>query len=318
VRRNAIFGALVWCVIFLAASINAIDLTWIELLFLFAPLVIVPLGLYLTERSESGVRISGPERLARKIQAPAALLALLSFFCAPGILAGALAAAWFLFCALLALGGLLRLVRGSYARLDLLCPTASFLYALVGGAWLVASRLRLNPIGFQEPIVLLTAIHFHYAGFAAPLLARSAGRTLAARSTGFSGPVLFRILSLGVLLGPCTLAMGFVVGPRVKLLAALILTASEIGLAISFVFLLNRIRRFGAEVFITIAATSIAFSMALAIVWAIGEYPLQQFVNLDQMERFHGAANAFGFTLCGLLGWILAESSRTPDEGSLQ
>jgi len=50
-------------------------------------------------------------------------------------------------------------------------------------------------------------------------------------------------------------------------------------------------------------------------VWAIGEYPLQQFVNLDQMERFHGTANALGFTLCGLLGWILAGMQEAQDEG---
>jgi hypothetical protein len=318
VRRNAILGGIVWCGLFAAAMANAVDLTWIELLFLFAPLVIVPLGLYLTDRVEGGVRVSGPERWARAAHFPTALLAVASFFFAPGLLAAGLAVGWLVFCGLMALGGVLRLTRGGFSELDLLCPALSHVYLIVGGAWLFASRLGLNPIGFQEPIVLLTAVHFHYAGFAAPLLARSAGRTIAAQGRSIVGLALFRILAVGVLIGPCMLAMGFVMGPRVKLLAALILAASEIGLAIAFVFLLDRIGRFGAELFITVAAASIAFSMVLAIVWAIGEYPLQQFVNLDQMERLHGTANAFGFTLCGLLGWILADANSAAGERSSQ
>jgi len=51
------------------------------------------------------------------------------------------------------------------------------------------------------------------------------------------------------------------------------------------------------------AATSFAFAgelprghefwgMALAGIWAVGEYPLQAFVNLEQMARYHGVLNS--------------------------
>jgi YndJ-like protein len=316
VKRNAIFGALIWCGLLLVAQAGEVYLTWIELLFLLAPLVVVPLGLHLTGQIEGGLPTSLPERLARSIQGPAALLVVASFFFAPGVVAAALASAWIVFCGLLAMGGFLRTLRGAFGRLDSLCPALAFLYSLVGAAWLIASRLGLNPMGFQEPIVLLTAVHFHYAGFAAALLARSATKRVLADPPGSTWAVaLFRIVMAGVLIGPGMLAMGFVVGPRVKLAAALVLALSEIGLAISFVFALNRVTRFSAQLFLTIAAASVAFSMALAAVWAIGEYPLQQFVNLDQMERFHGTANALGFTLCGLLGWILAGTQEAQVEG---
>jgi len=36
-------------------------------------------------------------------------------------------------------------------------------YAFVGALWLAASRTGMQLFGFREPIVLLTAIHFHYA-----------------------------------------------------------------------------------------------------------------------------------------------------------
>lgn len=313
-KRNAIVGVFVWCGLLIAAQTNVLYLTWIELLFLFAPLVVVPLGLHLTDQTEIGSAISLPERLARVIHTPAALLAVASFFFLPGIIAAGLAVTWLAFCGLLAFGGLLRVFRGGFARLDALCPAVAFLYSLVGAAWLVASRLGLNPMGFQEPIVLLTAVHFHYAGFAASLLARSANRALIVRAGNAAATLMLRIVMAGVLIGPCLLAMGFVIGPRVKLVAALVLALSEVALAISFVFALKRVARFSAQLLLTIAAASVAFSMAFAAVWAIGEYPLQQFVNLDQMERFHGTANAFGFTLCGLLGWVLAGKRETQDE----
>ena len=54
---------------------------------------------------------------------------------------------------------------GALARL------AGPLYLTVGATWLVASRLGLRPVGIGEPIVELTAVHFHFAGFVAALLA---------------------------------------------------------------------------------------------------------------------------------------------------
>jgi type III secretory pathway component EscS len=303
VKWNAIFGGAVWGLLAVAARAGKLDLNWIELLFLFAPLVIVPLGMELTRCMETGAAVSMPERVARAVQIPAAGLALAAFFCAPGYLAAGLACGWLAFCGLLAIGGVIRFVNGAYMRLDSACAAIAFIYIAVGGAWLVASRLGLTLIGFQEPIVLLTAVHFHYAGFAAPLLARSAGRALPTRLGGGAMAVLFRGIVTAVLLGPGILAAGFVIGPRVKLLTAIILAAAEIGLAISFLFALRKIQSGAAKFLIAISALSVVFSMAMAGLWAIGEYPLQPFVHLAEMARLHGTANAFGFTLCGLLGW---------------
>ena len=311
-KRNAIVGAVVWFGLWLSTLSGIVNLSWIALLFTLAPLVIVPLGLHLTDRIEGREANSLPERWAKAIHVLAAPLSVISLLVAPGLLAGAFASAWIAFCALLAGSVPLRLLRGGFARLDALFPAVAFTYSLVGATWLVASRLGLNPMGFQEPIVLLTAVHFHYAGFAAPLLARPAGRGLGHIGKSTLAIALYRAVAAGVLLGPGVLAMGFVVGPRVKLAAALILALSEVGLALFFVRALVRVRPFAAQLLLTLAAASVAFSMALAAVWAIGEYPLQHFINLDQMERFHGTANAFCFTLCGMLGWLVAGETDEP------
>jgi hypothetical protein len=44
--------------------------------------------------------------------------------------------------------------------------------------------------------------------------------------------------------------------------------------------------------------------MVLAASWALGEFPLQAFVELGRMERVHGTLNAIGFGICGLIGWM--------------
>lgn len=309
-KRNAIIGGLIWCGLFAGTLADRLSFAWIELLFLLAPLVIVPLGLELILRTKEGVAPSLPERIARFIQLPAAMLGLVSFFVERGGLAATLAGGWFLLSLLLALGGFLRILRGGWKNLDSAIPAIAFIYLPVGAAWLEASRLGLEPLHFQEPIVLLTAVHFHYAGFAAPLLARSVGGVFTASKPHRAIYTLYRVVVTGVLLGPGMMAAAFVISPRCKLMAALIFAASEIGLAVLFFATLRRVHGLSARLLIAISAGSVIFSMVLAAIWAAGEYPLQPFVGLGEMARLHGTANAFGFTLCGLLGWTLAARPR--------
>jgi YndJ-like protein len=303
-NRNAIVGGVLWSGFLVAAEMGRLELGWIDLLFLFAPLVVVPLGLDLTRRIEQATLPPLPERMARLVQFPCALAAAASFCVSPGSVSAGLAVAWLLFCGTLALGGVIRLRRGAWRSLDSALPSAAFLYLPVGAAWLCASRLGLTPLGFEEPIVLLTAVHFHYAGFSSPLLARSSIRALGPWRVG---RVLIRALAASVVLGPALLAAGFLVGPRVKLGAAILLVASEIGLALSFAVGIKRISQPQARWLVGAAAAAVVFAMVLATLWAVGQYPLEPFVHLPEMARLHGTANV-GFTLCGLVGYRLAVS----------
>jgi YndJ-like protein len=304
--RNSILGAAAWLILCAAYALNKAALSWIDLLFLFAALVIAPLGLELTGRMEPGVRLSLRERIARSIHLPAAACATTSFFCPRGGIAAGFAAAWLAFCLTLALEGVWRLHRGGFRRLDSACPMVAFLSLPIGGAWLMASRWGLKPLGFDEPIVLLTAIHFHYAGFAAALLARPAVRTLAPAGSQGLASWLVRATCVAVLGGPAGLAAAFLFGPAWKLGACAVLAAGEIGLAVSFLYASRRIFRYASKILVNVAAGSVAFAMIWAVIWAVGEYPLQPFVGLDIVARLHGTANAFGFALCGLWGWTLA------------
>ncbi len=303
-RRSALGGGILWCGLAAGAQKGRINLDTIELLFLLAALVIVPLGLDLSARLD-GTSTPRLEHWAAFAQPGAALLAMASFFFPPGRVSASCALAWLLLCARLGLCGFLGLLRGALRQLDSACAALALVYIAVGGAWFVASRAALSPLGFQEPVVLLTAVHFHYAGFAAPLLARATGRAL----RGFSSPARrsFRLATVGVLAGPAVLAGAFVIGPRAKLAAALFLAMSQFGLG-ACVWLANpAVSSRVAKVLLRLSSLSLVLGMCLAFIWALGEYAGQPFLNLAHMARWHGVANALGFTLCGLLGWSIAE-----------
>lgn len=271
----------------------------IELLFLLAPWIVVPLAASLIPSLEKSDSPAAPGPL-RWIMFVAAALATISFFVPTGILAATFAGAWLLVCASFALRGLRRLWRYRAHSFSQFCFAAGEAYLIVGGSWLVASRLGLNPVGFQEPIVLLTAVHFHFAGFLSAVLAGLTFERL--RETRWSkalGAVL-----MGVVVGPGMLGLAFLVGPKVKLAAVSMIVVGQVGLASGMVRVaLGNINPVGRALLLLSSGCVVA-GMALAASWALGEYPLQSFVELGRMERVHGMLNAIGFGICGLIGWM--------------
>lgn len=279
-------GALVWLA--LAAAAGAGGLAWgvVEPLFLLAPLVLVPMATALVDRPPPGdLRVTLPVGAL----AAAAALALRA-----GPAAGALAIAWLAVTVRLALIGVRRLARRGAPDAAETAIDLGLLALPVGGAWFVASRLGLSPMGFREPIVLLTAVHFHYAAFTALVWTGCAARRLPASRAR-------RAAVTGVAAGTPLLAAGITLAPWLELLGALVLAGALGWLAVRMLALLRSPSPPGG-LLLGISAVSVLLSMALAVAYAWGQVatPL---VSLGTMARFHGTANALGFSLCGLLGW---------------
>ena len=305
--RHAAIGGGVWLTIVIASRIFVrFDRTWIELLFLFAPLVIVPLGLELTRRLDAQFPAPIAEKLALRIQLPAAFAAALSFYCRAPLAIASLAVLWLTFVIILAVGRLWRVLRTRSHTFDELCALLAFAYLAVGAAWFLASRLGWHPIDFREPIVLLTAVHFHYAGFAAAILVRALWHIL---KRGFVRLLLFPVAAAGALGGPALLAAGFLIGPTLKLIAALLVALGEIAVAACFIASLPDLTEASARILLFISAASVAVAMCLAALWAVGEFPRQPFLDIARMAAWHGSLNAFGFTFCGLAAFVLRNSA---------
>jgi YndJ-like protein len=313
VIRNAIIGGGIWAALVIAGRISpTLDRSWIELLFLFATLVIVPLGLHLTRRFDGPRGESEFETALFKTSLPAAIAAVASYYFASPLLSVGCGVPWLAFAIVLAAARIWRFLKIRTRGFDGLCALVAFLYLAVGACWFLASRLGWHPIDFHEPIVLLTAVHFHYAGFAAAVLVRALSR---ATGSNRIRALLFPVAAAGALAGPAFLAAGFVIGPRIKLVAALLVAAGEIALAGCFIGSIRQIGRINSRLLLVVSAASVLISMCFAALWAIGEFPRQPFLDLARMAAWHGSLNAFGFTFCGLAAYIADKPAGQAGEG---
>lgn len=312
-------GAVVWAGLAVLARMGIARIGAIELLFLFAPLVIVPLGMDL------GRALGGDGRLgeiARRLQPAGAVCAVVAMLMAPGLRAGLVVLGWMLVCVLMAGEGVVLLVSSwsrdagkspfGYRSGQVRATMVSAILAIaridlaVGGAWLVASRLGMRPMGIQEPIGLLTAVHFHYAGFATATIAAATLRFAESRGR-VSWP---RRLVLAVVVLPFAVASGFVISLAIKMLAATAFSISVAGLGVWLLACARRVEDGAARVLLQVAAGAVFAGMALAGAYAVADFLGSDVLPIPQMARTHGLLNSMGFCLPGLLGWLVESSGR--------
>jgi hypothetical protein len=302
---HLIFGSLAWLGLALAALLGVVETGLVEQLLLLAPTVIIPLGLALVEIPPQAQKQQWLYRWLKRVQPIGAALAILAFLVPGGLLAGALAVGWLGVTGLIALLGLLRFVSNGYRDPLEIGLAAGLGYVAVGGGWLVISRLGFNPMEFGPLIVLLTAVHFHYAGFAAPIMASIAGRHLAFTSKKLQ--MLHRVSLFGVIAGMPIVAAGITFSPLLELIGAIELAASMVILAGLMLYLAVRGSSSRSErILLTVSAVCLIIGMSFTGLYAVSEFSGNYLVIIPQMIRFHGIVNALGFALCGLLAWNIA------------
>lgn len=303
-RWAAVIGAVIWSVGLWIPLADSGTMALFERIFLWSPLVVVPLALDLASTPDRHGKHCLSWRVAKWLQPVAAILLVASLLLPRGLSAGLLALPWLAVAIAIACFGLWRFLPRGLVPFEEICIDAALLYLPIGGTWLVASRTGSPLLGFEEPIALLTAVHFHYAGFAAPLIAGLVGRVLP-----YEGVLLptYRVAAASVMLGPALLAIGTTVSPALEVIAAFLLAFGV--LTLSLVSLLGIVRTLPpmARPLLIVAAIALPASMALACIYAAGEWLGRPLVTLQTMGLFHGAANAFGFASCGLLALAWAQ-----------
>lgn len=259
-----------------------------------AALVVVPLGLTLLAPALG----SAAQRLPLLALLPGAL-ASLSLVLEPGITAAGLAVPWLLFAAATALLALRAL--WTTRTLDALGRLGATGGLVMGAGWLVIDRLGATE-WYGETITRLTAVHFHYAGFAAALIATFVWRT--AHRKAPRAALLMLLLVLG---GPWITALGFTVHPIFQTIGAAVVAT---GLVLAALLTLRHAapvaRAAGAAaaaLLLTLSSVAVLAPMLLAVQWAVGVNYGTPTLSLDVMALTHGLLNALGFSLLGLLGW---------------
>lgn len=301
---SSLFGALLWLILWLHPLLGGGDMGLISRLLLLAILVLVPMALVLLAEPHRAGGFPIAHQATVIAYPVAAALVVVSFLLPAGNLAALLASAWLLLTAVVAIDSLTRLLERGVARIEELCVQAGQVYLLVGGIWLVLSRLGANPHGFGDMTVLLTAAHFHYAGFLAPIYAGLVGR--AWRSASSRWTVTFDPLVPGIVFGPALVGLGITFSPVVELFGAMLLVASLAGLSL---FVLACVVRHGARqaasILLSVSVISLAVAMGLAATYSFGRYTSVSLLTIPQMIWLHGILNGFGFGLCGMVAWLL-------------
>jgi hypothetical protein len=301
-------GVALWAGIAVLSRIGGVRVGAIELLFLFAPLVIVPLGM------ELGRRLDGSDslkELARRLQPVGAGLAVIAIVLAPGRNAAVAALGWVVVCVLMAGSSVAQLLRALWSGAERSTRAIRIVIGIagidlfVGGVWLVASRWGMQPLGIGEPIALLTAVHFHFAGFATAMIAAATLQFAKRRGEGR----WLKYLVLIVAGAPIVVAAAFLISPVVKMVAAVMFSASVAGLAIVLRASGRKMQDAAARLLLQVAAGAIFVGMMFAGAYALADYLGRGGLTIAQMTQSHGILNGVGFCLPGLLGWLVEGSS---------
>jgi YndJ-like protein len=298
-RQSAIAGTIIW--IGWQTLTNVFEPA---ALFVLSPLVLVPLLLsaILDELDDAPMT-----RALCIAQLPCALLLTVAMSMRPGAFALLASLPWAGWTALAAFEGVRRIfamlrrsgLRGLFdAELAI---AAGLAFPIVGSGWMLCDRLALEPLGFSPLIVLLTAAHFHHAGFTLPLSAGLLGRTFGAES----GSSPWRATAVMVVVAVPLVALGITFSPLLELLAAWLTAATGIAVAIGLLVRANKLAIIPAMLS-ALAGASLLAGMSFAASYAIGEYAGTPWPDITAMIRMHGAINALGFGLLGAWSWHLS------------
>jgi hypothetical protein len=285
------------------AGLRRAPLAVIELLFLLAVLVVVPLGLELASAQTSG---SVAPQVISVLQPLAALAVVASFWQRPGLAGAALSVPWFVLGVLVAARCIWNLFRNEKRSLAELAVSVAGVDLALAGGWLVVSRAGLHPMGFQEPIVLLTAVHFHYNGFALATIAAAAVRECERRGVN---AVILRVVVWLVLLLPFLLAAGLVLSPVLRMVAALGLALSVPALAACLFSIAKTLRLPVARIYLRTGAVAAWIAMGLAGAYALTDYAGRMFLTMPGMASTHGALNGIGFVLFAMLAFLMEKNA---------
>ncbi|MFC6756660.1 MULTISPECIES: YndJ family protein [Haloarcula] len=293
---SALLGTAVWVGAVLAGTLGTVPRA-----LALAPLVLVPLGVGMAGRAPFPGLAGQCLRAAVWLQPVGALGFTASLALAvDGTTAATLAAPWLLVTGLLGLAALVRTLDRGGLALPETAIDAGLAYVSVGAVALLLYHLNTT-FWFGSTIILLTAVHFHYAGFVLPVVTGLTGRS------GHLDSTRWQALVGVILLGPAIIAVGISFSPLVEVVAVGGFTVAVALFGWYVLVCIAPTRPRGQAVLLGASAVALPVSMALALGYGVSTFSgLDLGLDIATMVALHGSLNAFGFALGGLVGWRLA------------
>jgi hypothetical protein len=286
--------------LFITEEIETIH--YIEMIVSFAILVLVPMIIRDYNRKDVFYR------LATMLHVPFGLIAVSSFYFTQGFLSSVLTIPWIFITALLGLSGLVDIIKNKSYHLPFpLLINVSHMMIVIGSGWLFLHRTGLEILHFSDQIILLTAIHFHYAAFITPYIIAKTGKVVLDKRTNHS--LLYQLLAVGTIIGIPIIAIGITFNQIIEFFGMLILATTLIVFA-SFQFFVGNKFMDSAKVktYLSIACICVLSAMIFSFVYGFGHLTPdnhEYIISVEQMVVTHGILNSIGFGLFGVLGSLM-------------
>ncbi len=268
--------------------------TWAVMIVLFAALLLVPIGFQLVRKSQSLFRMDA-EGLV--LHLPCALFLALSFLLDRGTLAGVFALPYATWC----VETLLRGVKIDGDLVYLLTLTA-FMFLATGAIWLLFDRFGIQPLGFATWIVILTSVHFHYAGFT---LLTSMVLFLYQKPKDSTVQTVSILIIMGVLLTAIGITFTQLGYPTALESFAGVWMGSSAMFAGFVIIQKSILEKMPTKILWLLAGICLILAMILACFYALRSLIPLDLLTLPFMQTAHGTLNALGFGTLMLLGWAM-------------
>ncbi len=265
-------------------------LSHVQSLLIAAPLWIIPLALFLDRKPSILLWIS----------LVSSLLFTISYQLEKGGIAAGLTIPW--------LGLVIYLAFRAFQQGSLsmniidMTKLAAYFYLPVGAIWAFVDRLGIPVLGYDPTIILLTAVHFHYAGFMLPLTAFWLAKVYPRN--------YLKYLNLGIIIGIPLVAIGisathFQWPSWIEVAGVTIMACSGALLGLFYAgFGLMQKRTLPGILFI-IGGLALFLGMALALCYGWRHVFLIEVLTIPWMYAIHGTCNALGFAVPIVIAWFI-------------
>ena len=176
---------------------------------------------------------------------------------------------------------------------------AAHLFLIVGASSATIAAAGWQPLGYTQVIIILTAAHFHYAGFTFGMIASRTQRD-------HPSPVTTWLIAAWIS-GVPLVAIGIAADARVEPYGAVLVSIAGAVLG----WQLLHAARHHHTALLFVSGLSIMGAMVLAAGYGLAPALGFGWLDVAPMERIHGIVNALGFALCAAIGW-----RRIPDRRS--
>lgn len=295
---RAILGGIITILIF---YLDYFQFELVEKFLLFAAFVIVPLVILLLNYDEKNKHQRMIYAAIKWLQFPAALLTLASVMsnkmwglgntAIPGILS----LGWLLFTLLLGIYGLTTIVihKGKTAEIAI---GAGLVYFFIGGIWFTLYQYQFNLSQANPATHALSSVHFHFSAAIVPIFIGVLGRIMTKKSW-YPWVVAIDII------GPILIAIGMIFSKPIEYIGV---TLFACNIVIYTTYLLAYLRRNSlhnkATFFLGLSCLAFYTVVVLSIFYPL----LRNMFSLTILDfiPIYGSLHAFGFVLCGLIGWV--------------